>query len=266
MQGPPLRRSSPCLTFGVAAGTAGRLLGLSDVEFAQIVSEAFALWTTAACPGGSPSVSVRSVGAVSTAGLFSCLALPENNLDVWAFSASLPTPPVVTTGSGVIAGRTTPMFTLPNGNVFDADVELNERFLVLHNADPAKLRGFIRTIAAHEAGHALGLAHSLNKDALMFRSYEVTVNRALANDDVQGVCALFPAKAFQCAVPYVPSGALDQPACDSAAAASREPGGCSVSGVPGRGATRQGGTAALVLAVALLSLRRRSRYVRVARV
>lgn len=257
IQGAPLRRNSPCLTFAVVAGSADRLLGISDVEFAQLVGESFALWTTAACAGGSPSVAVRSAGAVTAAGSFSCLTVPESNIDVWSMSNRLPSPTVVTNSSGVVAGRTTPMFTIPDGSVFDADVELNEQFLLLHSSDPAKLRGFIRTIAAHEAGHALGLGHSLVKDALMFRSYEVTANRALTNDDVQAVCALFPPKPFQCGLPYVPPGALSQAACDTVTANSREPAGCTVGPHLGRKSRSPAGAVALTFATALILFRRR---------
>jgi MYXO-CTERM domain-containing protein len=53
----------------------------------------------------------------------------------------------------------------------------------------------LQSILTHEAGHFLGLAHSLVNDATMYPSYnkgDVSF-RDLSQDDQQGVCAIYPA-------------------------------------------------------------------------
>jgi hypothetical protein len=243
------------MTFSVAQGTAGRHLGMSDAEFNQIVTEAFALWTSVDCGGGAhPGVEVRSAGAVASAGPFSCAAVPELNVDVWLISDALPNPPVLTTATGALAGRTKPVFTLPDGVMFDADVELNQLWLTLYDddADETKLRGVLRTVAAHEAGHALGLAHSQDSNALMFRAYEAAPNRAPTADDIRGVCALHPPTPVHCPTAAIPAAAVSQDACDDAAAAADGRGCSAGSGRPGNGGGSASSQACLVLAGLLL--------------
>jgi MYXO-CTERM domain-containing protein len=49
----------------------------------------------------------------------------------------------------------------------------------------------LETVAFHEAGHFLGLAHSSDPAAAMFASNNKSKQRGPADDDVRGVCALY---------------------------------------------------------------------------
>lgn len=49
----------------------------------------------------------------------------------------------------------------------------------------------VRTLALHELGHALGLAHSTNEDAIMFPSLSPNVVKDLDMDDVNGLWELY---------------------------------------------------------------------------
>lgn len=59
------------------------------------------------------------------------------------------------------------------------------------------------TVAAHEIGHALGLAHSSDPNALMFASYSGP-HRSLGEDDVAGVQALYGVGSAPEPAPEVP--------------------------------------------------------------
>lgn len=55
----------------------------------------------------------------------------------------------------------------------------------------------IETITLHEAGHLLGLDHSAQNSAVMFAQNVERVRRALTQDDLDGLCAQYPADAGQ---------------------------------------------------------------------
>ena len=52
----------------------------------------------------------------------------------------------------------------------------------------------VANIATHEIGHALGLDHSSDRSATMYyaTSQGITANRSLAQDDINGICAIYP--------------------------------------------------------------------------
>src|SRR5699024_8463860 len=51
----------------------------------------------------------------------------------------------------------------------------------------------LQSIATHEIGHNLGLGHSDYRDATMYFAYQGgTGARSLSEDDIAGVCALYP--------------------------------------------------------------------------
>jgi hypothetical protein len=59
------------------------------------------------------------------------------------------------------------------------------------------------SVALHEAGHALGLAHSQNADAVMYPYYRLSTG--LTNDDIQAIQSLYGSPSTQPAQPTQPS-------------------------------------------------------------
>lgn len=92
-------------------------------------------------------------------------------------------------------GVTTPKY-YQNNEMFDADIEFNG-----HTYSWSTGQGNycpqgcfdVFSVALHEFGHFFGLDHSNSNHAVMFASYPGYPKQALAQDDIDGVCALYPA-------------------------------------------------------------------------
>jgi hypothetical protein len=209
-----LRRSSGCINIAIVKDDERSVPGLSDAELEQLVLEGFEQWTSIDCGSGPPAIQIQSAGIIDVDDVFTCRRMPRLNLDQWMLSTDLPSPQVITATTGTLAATTYPSFVRETGEVFDADVKLNTLWLLIQ--DEADLHGHLRTVATHEAGHALGLSHSKDEAALMFDSYTVTSDRKPTADDARGLCELFPPGELDCEPLPEIAPALGQRDCDSA--------------------------------------------------
>lgn len=219
-EGELLFYESPCLSFGVAKGGTGRL-EISDQEFLQIVQEAFERWERVDCGGGSaPGLFVQSVGLVTQSEPFFCQE-PSLNESVWLLDSFW-------TGLSKDAiGNTAPVYNLETGEIQDSDVQLNLEKIV-GEIQPEQMKEALLSIATHEAGHFLGLAHTDVPDAIMYAKYNDAdlLGRKLVADDVDGICEIYPPEHAPktCPKAGVSQAALNIEGCTKAAmkAAARD--------------------------------------------
>jgi len=225
-EGDDLFYDVPCFSFAVDEGSA-EPLGVSDQELIDIIADAFRRWHDVTCPGGEhPSFDVQSAGVVPARGIFFCEE-ESLNVNVWTLDRSWDYEPSS-------LGYTTSTFVVGTGEVYDADVQLNlSRIdeIVPEGADPAQA---LLSVALHEAGHFLGLAHSNDDSAVMATSYRDLRPRALTSDDIAGICDIYPpsSKTLECSLPGVAEAGYDWLACEEATGRPSDQGGCSLG--PGR--------------------------------
>lgn len=188
ISGKPLSWRSSCVTVGVQQMGSPKN-GLSFDDVAPVVEQAFGAWLQADCGGAHPSIDVHMLGPIecglseynSEVGNANIVLFRE---DEWPYM-----------GADHAIGLTTTRFDKTTGALWDADIELNGVTANLTIGDP--IRGDdLLSVLTHEAGHFLGLSHSSDPTATMKAVYDAPSDgasfRTLAEDDVAGICAVYP--------------------------------------------------------------------------
>jgi MYXO-CTERM domain-containing protein len=183
--GTPLFWGNRCVGYTLQQDASSQV-SLEEAE--TVFSGAFNAWVGADCGNGMhPSIQVDYMGTVE------CDAQEYNKKkananvimfrdDAWPYA-----------GTSNVLALTTVTYNLESSEIYDADMEINshDHDLTIGN-DAVKFD--LLSIATHEAGHFLGLAHSHSSDATMFADYKQSSTdlRDLLEDDVKGICAVYP--------------------------------------------------------------------------
>lgn len=184
--GMPVIWASSCVRFNVQQDGAP----LHDIDYAVAkgsLERAFQAWTSATCKGGgSPSIDVHIDGPVECHTSEYNRERANANIvmfreDAWPY-----------VGSEDALGITRLRFDPDTAELWDADIEINAVGGQFSVGDPV-IGVDLDSLLTHEAGHALGLAHTLVEGATMKPGYtDDDSMRSLAEDDVEGVCAIYP--------------------------------------------------------------------------
>lgn len=199
-----------CVTYAINKDA---VTGIPYDSASKIIDQAFSTWTTATCAdtGVKAGISVFDLGPVECSEVRYNSGSPNQNLIVFRES-SWPYNDAANT-----LGLTTVTFNAENGEIYDADMEINATERNLSITDQVPANGFdLLSVITHEAGHFLGLAHATSPTATMFASYKPgTVSlRSLTPDDVAGLCAMYPDDKTRAVDPKVSaSGTVPADAC-----------------------------------------------------
>ncbi len=273
---------SGCYTQGKLLYWANACVGYSlqrdaskQVTLAQAtdgMARAFGRWQAAACEGGgAPSIAAKDLGPVACSDVRYNQYSPNAHVivfrdDGWPHNDSNNT-----------LALTTVTFNVDNGEIYDADMEINSTVAITTSPVPVAGSYDFASIVTHEAGHFLGLAHSVDESAIMFAHYKPGGAVTPTADDVAGICAIYAPGGNRATtlgvVPETPcdptprhgfttcvlaDGGVGEPADTPPSGTS---GGCSAS--PRDGGRASGGAAALLLAglvgTAIVSARARRR-------
>jgi MYXO-CTERM domain-containing protein len=185
--GIPLAWRRQCMSFSLVARKEAQP-PLDDVR--DTADASFHTWEAVSCNGQPIGIELRQTVPLATC------EDPEYNqhygnantvifVDDWA-GADLPED----------AFGITQVWHNPNtGEILDADMRLNETLGTFGICGATCPPGVvdIQNVMTHEAGHFLGLGHSSVPDATMSARAAIgeTSKRTLAEDDIEGVCAIY---------------------------------------------------------------------------
>jgi hypothetical protein len=169
---------------------ASRQITLADAE--TVARNAFQTWQNAQCAdmvvGGYPTgIGNPAIFATELAPV-DCDQVPSqehNNPiifrdDLWPYTDTMNA-----------IGYTTLTVDLVTGEILGAAIEINTsgHTIVASGAPPAGAYD-LASVLTHEVGHFLGLAHSEQRDAVMFAFYQPNTTM-LTPDDVDGICNIY---------------------------------------------------------------------------
>jgi MYXO-CTERM domain-containing protein len=90
---------------------------------------------------------------------------------------------------------TTTLYRVSTGQILDADIDVNGvDYFWTDTTDPGAVDTDVQNALTHELGHVLGLAHVSDPDATMYAESAPgdLEKRSLAQDDIDGLCFVYP--------------------------------------------------------------------------
>jgi hypothetical protein len=148
----------------------------------DIMMGAFAAWQQVGCDGPGPGILVQDLGKVACDKVE--FNLTAGNVNVLVFrDGTWPHED----GTHNLA-LTTVTFDPESGELYNADIEVNTALYDFADGGQYDLLA----VLTHEAGHFLGMAHSTDMNATMYFSYQGVDFRSLEEDDVFGICSIYP--------------------------------------------------------------------------
>ncbi len=180
--GTPLVWQRTCVGFSLQRDVSSQV-ALSDAK--EVFTKAFDAWTRVNCQGQPPSIEVDYLGTVQCKDVEYSTEKANANLivfrdDAWPHD------------DDSVLALTTVTYSMSSGEIYDADMEVNTADHHFTTDDKAPDIDLL-SVATHEAGHFLGLAHSSDSEATMFAAYApgTVGQRTLGADDMAGICAAY---------------------------------------------------------------------------
>jgi len=188
LTGPLLHWGSSCVSFDVQSD-GSPLRNVSYLDAHQAIVDAFRQWLSADCGGSThPFIHISDFGPVECHEAEYNQAAPNANIfmfrdDSWPYDNAIDT-----------LALTTLIFNADNGEIYDADVEVNTFESPMSLGKIGKTDVDFHSVITHEIGHFLGLSHSNMPGATMGPRYAPgdTTMASIAQDDIEGVCTALP--------------------------------------------------------------------------
>ncbi len=191
----PIAWPTSCVSFNVHEDGSDKR-DISAKTLANTLDDAFDQWLSADCDGGSVSLAVDYRGYAECGEPEYNQGRKDRNANVWMFrddGASASMSSGDSRLSDAALAVTTVSFNPDNAQIYDVDVELLSSSADFTTGDD-DVEVDLASVVTHEAGHFLGLDHSLVAGATMAAGYfpGQTDTRSLEPDDLEGICAAYP--------------------------------------------------------------------------
>jgi hypothetical protein len=160
---------------------------VSLADASAIMAGAFAGWASGAgiC---FPSIAVTALAPTASTTIGYDLSGPNENIVVFMDEGLGP-------DATHVIERPTITYNLQTGEILDVDVQINTSLpFTTEDSVDAGDSFDLRYVMTHEAGHFLGLAHSVDHDAVMFPQTTPGSKARpwITEDDARGLCAIYP--------------------------------------------------------------------------
>lgn len=192
--GLPLRWPNSCVSYNVQED-GSPLRDISAGQLGAILDTAYDRWLSADCGDEQLSLAIEARGTAVCATPEFNQGGGDRNANIWMFDdRNGQDNPGDTMGIDATAlGVAVVSFNYKTAEIYDVDVVLNAG-LAEFTTDDDDVEIDLQAVATHEAGHFLGLDHSLEPGATMAFFYDVgdTEPRTLSDDDEAGICASYP--------------------------------------------------------------------------